>query len=149
MSNPKKILIAALAVIFLAGATPLLAQLNGTWAGEGEGVCSPPPPIPTDFPIYAWQNWKGLVEDNEVFYGEWYDNRCNNGTFKGEIVFVTPEDAYCEGEWHWFDERYDPPRVYYMGPFSMKFKLEEAICYGEWRTYYSNESGTMKGEKID
>jgi hypothetical protein len=145
----RKFLLAVLAITILAGATPLLAQLNGTWAGEGEGVCSPPPGIPSLFPIYAWQNWQGIVEDDAVFYGDWYDNRGNNGTFKGEIISLTSEGAYCEGKWYWFDERYDPPRIYYMGPFSMEFVLEEAICYGEWRTYYSNEEGIMKGEKVE
>lgn len=135
-------------VVALLCATPLLAQLEGTWAGEGEGACSPPPVTPTDFPIYAWQNWKGVVED-DVFTGEWYDADGNDGIFKGEIILSTPEDAYCEGQWYWYDERFDPPRLYRMGPFSMKFKLEEAICYGEWKSAYSNEGGTMKGEKVD
>lgn len=148
MHNQKK-LFAVLAVVLIAAVSPALAQLNGTWAGEGEGVCSPPPDFTSDFPIYAWHNWKGVVEEEAVFYGEWYDDCGNEGTFKGEIVFLTPEDAYCEGAWYMWDCRFDPPRRIYMGKFSMKFKLEETICYGEWETWYSNEGGTMKGEKVD
>ena len=152
MSNSKKLLIAALAVIFLAGATPLTAQLAGTWAGEGEGWCPFPVPYPSEY-MKPWQNWKGFIPNSEdVFTGEWWDGDNKRGNFKGEIIFISPEDAYCKGEWTWLDERFYPPREYYMGPFSMKFKLVEKLyCYGEWQGHLPSGiySGTMEGKKVD
>lgn len=147
----RKLLLTALTVTVLLAAVPLSAQLAGTWAGEGEGWCPFPVPYPSEY-MKPWQNWKGFIPNTEdIFSGEWYDGDGNQGIFKGEIIFVTPEDAYCEGEWYWIDYRFDPPQYHLMGPFSMKFKLEEAICYGEWQAHLPEGifTGSMKGEKVD
>jgi hypothetical protein len=151
MSNMKKIVLGGLAVILLAGATPAFAQVAGTWAGTGEGACSPPPTIVTaDFPIYAWQQWIGEIPDSEdKFYGTWEDETGNYGRFKGMITFGTPTEVACQGSWTWFNTKVDPPREYYMGTFWMRFHKEKLTCFGEWSTYFGNEGGTMEGGMVD
>lgn len=149
MKTPKALMV-ALAAILVIGATPALAQLAGTWKGEGDGACSPPPIGPIDFPIYAWQNWKGDIPDSEnEFYGDWYDEAGHYGNFKGKITLGTPTEVVCLGTWTWFDTSVDPPKEYVMGRFWMKFHKEKLTCIGEWSTSYSDEGGTMKGEKVE
>lgn len=145
----RRIILATMAVAFLIAATPAMAQLGGTWAGEGEGACSPP--VGTiDFPIYAWQTWKGDIPDSEdEFYGEWYDEDGNYGNFKARMTFSTPEEVACFGKWTWFDTSVRPPREYLMGTFWMRFHKEALTCFGEWESEYSGESGTMTGEKVN
>jgi len=147
----RKGILAALAVVLVLGAVvPVFAELNGTWAGEGEGVCYPPFPTPYVYPIYAWQNWKGEVEDNEVFYGKWEDDAGNYGRFKGEIILWSLTTAYCKGEWTWINPFVDPPQEITMGKFEMSFNYIEEICKGEWYCAHSPSvrPGRMKGERI-
>ncbi|TKJ43644.1 hypothetical protein CEE36_02880 [candidate division TA06 bacterium B3_TA06] len=130
MSNSKKLLI-ALAVILAVGATPLLAQLEGPWAGNGEGSCK----TPTGITIYPWQEWDGFVE-NGAFDGSWWDGD-NGGNFHGDIISIStpvppaePHDvAYCEGTWTWVN---DEGEEISMGQFWMNFDLLYGTCEGEW-----------------
>ncbi|MBN2379647.1 hypothetical protein JXM67_07595 [candidate division WOR-3 bacterium] len=145
----RKIILATAAVVLLIAATPLSAQLAGAWAGEGEGVCSPPPFWTSDFPIYAWQNWKGEIsEDENAFFGEWYDMNGRHGRFKGEAFIASPTEVVFKGVWTWIYDACDPPKEYEMGTFWMKFHKVKLTCYGEWVQKYSGEDGTMKGKKV-
>ncbi|TKJ43642.1 hypothetical protein CEE36_02870 [candidate division TA06 bacterium B3_TA06] len=128
MSNFKKLTIAALAVIFLIGATPIAAELDGIWEGHGDGTWRPPSGI---VPVHPWQTWKGTVE-NGRFYGEWYDSTGAHGRFQGVIPSLTQEVAYCEGFWTWVDEGCDPPREITVGPFEMDFHYVIETCRGAW-----------------
>lgn len=146
----RKSLLIALTAILLVGAIPAFAQLDGNWIGQGKGVCSPPIGS-TDFPIYAWQTWKGQIKGDD-FWGTWSDENGRFGNFKGKIIVISPEEAYCEGEWTWvYGPDTDPPQEYLMGSFQMKFvyfPVETPYCNGKWQTYYSNEAGSMKGRMI-
>lgn len=147
----RKILLTALAAILVLAAVPLTAQVAGTWKGEGDGVCSPPPFWPTDIPIYAWQSWIGEIPDSEnSFEGEWHDETGKFGHFYGQILLETPTEVCCKGEWTWvYGPDTDPPQEYTMGPFWMKFHKINLTCYGEWSTSYSNEGGKMEGGMVD
>ena len=73
MSNSKKLMLTALAVILLLGATPLFAQPVGTWEGTGEGWCPFPVPYPSEY-MKPWQTWKGRLEPDPdqvgyIFFG--------------------------------------------------------------------------------
>ncbi len=146
----RKSLTTIVAAMLLIAAVPALAQLDGNWKGEGKGVCSPPIGT-TDFPIYAWQTWKGEINGDD-FWGSWSDENGRYGNFKGTILWVSEEEAYAEGEWTWvYGPDSDPPQEYLMGPFQMNFvhfPVETPYCYGKWQTYYSDEAGTMKGRMI-
>lgn len=149
----RKLILAAIASVALIAATPVFAQPNGTWAGDGEGWCPYPVTYPGEY-MKPWQNWKGIVENEEVFYGDWWDAGDNSGTFKGTVTIISRYEAYCEGEWYWIDYRYDPPQYHYMGTFSMKFKYPLTslpYCYGEWQGYVPSGiyTGTMKGKLVD
>jgi hypothetical protein len=148
MSDYKKLLITALAVILLAGATPLAAELDGTWEGNGEGSCE----TPTGIIIYPWETWYGDVL-NGAFDGNWEDPDGNYGTFHGGIIFfyisVEPPSytmAHCEGTWTWMSP--DGLEPIEMGGFSMEFNLGLEICDGEWWPYSGAEGGTMWGWRI-
>ena len=85
MSNSKKLLI-VFAVILAVGATPLFAELDGTWEGYGDGSCY----APDGTLIYPWQTWYGDVL-NGTFEGVWEDWDGNYGDFHGGIIyFYTP-----------------------------------------------------------
>lgn len=145
----RKSLLIALTAILLIGAVPAFAQLEGDWRGTGDGVCSPPVGS-TDFPIYGWQTWKGQILDDD-FWGSWSDETGNYGNFKGKIVCLSVEEAYCEGEWTWFYETSGTISEINMGPFQMYFvyfPVETPYCYGKWQTNYSNEAGTMEGRMV-
>jgi hypothetical protein len=148
----RKIVLAVVAASMLFAATPLLAQPSGTWAGTGEGWCPYPVPYPAEY-MKPWQNWKGFVENDDVFYGKWWDAGNNSGTFNGTVTIISGTEAYSEGEWYWIDYRFDPPLSHYMGTFSMKFKYPLAgmpYCYGEWQGYVPSgiHTGTMKGKPV-
>ncbi|MBN2379648.1 hypothetical protein JXM67_07600 [candidate division WOR-3 bacterium] len=146
----RKSLLIALTAILLIGAVPASAQINGNWKGVGRGCCSPPPISTSDFPIYAWQNWKGVVKD-DAFWGKWEDETGNYGNFKGEILWISQTEAYAEGYWTWFYVTPDEIKEYEMGEFSMKFvhfPVETPYCFGKWQSEYTNEGGTMKGRII-
>ncbi len=128
MSNSKKLLIAALAVIFLLGATPLAAELDGVWAGHGNGTYEPPSGI---VPIHPWQTWEGLVESG-AFDGSWWDSEGYYGNFHGDIIYLSQEVAHCKGEWTWIDESCYPPREITVGPFEMDFHYVIETCRGAW-----------------
>ncbi|TKJ43648.1 hypothetical protein CEE36_02900 [candidate division TA06 bacterium B3_TA06] len=143
MSNSKKLLIAALAVIFLAGATPLAAQLAGVWAGTGEGCCSPPGTT-----IYPWQTWKGEIPNSQdVFSGKWWDADSNRGTFHGKIIISSVTEAYCEGIWN-LD---DPSGASIIGgDFKMTFYILEGTCEGTWISIWPTAlPATMRGWKVE
>lgn len=143
MHNHKK-LIVVLGVVLLAAASPVLAQLAGTWAGEGTGSCSPRPGLV----IYPWQNWKGEIsEDEDVFEGEWRDEDGNRGSFFGEPApFSTPESKIYQGYWTWET----PDGLYKGGEFKMTFFFLEDVCEGTWNSIWpSGLPCTMWGEKID
>jgi len=87
----RKLLLTALGAAILFGAAPALAQLYGTWAGEGDGYCYPRPGVV----IYPWQTWKGVIPDptstdKMTFKGEWFDEKGNHGTFLGTPVPSIP-----------------------------------------------------------
>ncbi|NLI98702.1 hypothetical protein GX441_08610 [bacterium] len=136
----------------LAGAAPLFADLDGLWEGEGKGVCYPPFPTPSIHPIYAWQKWSGYVENKEVFYGKWADERGNFGQFEGKILPLSPSDKYvvCEGRWTWFNTLVKPPKEITMGKFTMNFYYNEDVCEGKWWSDYSPsvKPGIMKGKRV-
>ncbi len=140
--NTRKLFI-AVAALCVIGASPLLADLDGTWAGTGSGICSSPPWAHSEYQIYGWQNWKGHVENKTSFQGEWSDKYSHSGPFVGFISEINDEEgyAYCEGEWGL--------SAGYMGTFSMYFYYEEGICFGEWQTYYNGGHGTMHGDWME
>ena len=141
MSNPKKLLIAALAVIFLAGATPLAAQLPGTWQGTGTGSTQTPTERP--FLIYPWQTWGGTLHGLE-FTGMWVDQRGFHGCFRGETPPISPpEFAVYRGEWTWIND--ETGDTITMGTFEMTFFFLEDTCEGEWWRYCTPDHGTMTG----
>jgi hypothetical protein len=145
MSNSKKLII-ALAVILALGATPLAAQIAGTWEGTGRGSCYPHPGTV----IYPWQNWTGEIPlTQDVFSGEWWDANDNHGIFKGEIEWTSVIVAICNGSWYWFDPTGTAEPVY-GGDFEMKFYVCERTCTGTWTSIWpSPEPGTMKGWKVE
>jgi hypothetical protein len=150
----KKLILTALVVVVLLGATPLAAQLYGTWAGTGEGCCYPGPGVV----IYPWQTWKGEVyissyQDVPIFEGEWWDADGNHGTFKGKPIPSIPEIAVFRGEWTWFDPTGTSARPRYGGDFEMIFYFMSShpYCEGTWTSIWPSPGlpGTMKGEKVD
>jgi hypothetical protein len=146
MSTPKKLLLTGLAVILLLGATPLAAQLAGTWAGTGEGCCCPRPGVV----IYPWQEWKGEIPNSQdVFYGEWCDADGNHGRFEGKPIPSIPEIAVFRGFWTWET----PQGIFRGGEFKMIFYFmsSEPYCEGTWTSIWPSPCppGTMKGEKVD
>jgi hypothetical protein len=148
MSNSKKLLIAALAVILAVGATPLFAELEGTWAGDGRGFIVDPSGIPSDT-VYVWQHWEGTVRDGD-FWGEWSDADGHHGKFKGGIILMSITEAYCEGEWLWIDDSVEPPVIRLRGSFDMIFRYrdDDETCSGNW--YYNNvQHGNMRGRRIE
>jgi hypothetical protein len=147
MSNSKKLLLTALAVVLLLGAAPLAAQIAGTWEGTGRGSCYPYPSTV----IYPWQEWKGEIPNSEdAFSGEWWDANDNHGTFEGEILWISTDVAICNGEWTWYDPTGSDDPVY-GGDFEMKFYVYERECTGTWTTIWPSpsEQGTMRGWKVE
>jgi hypothetical protein len=148
----KKIMpILTIAMLF-AGASPLLADLDGLWEGEGKGYCNPPFPTPYEYRIYAWQKWTGYVENKEVFYGKWEDEKGNYGRFEGKILPKSPSDQYviCQGKWTWFNVFGKVPEELTMGPFTMNFYYKDDYCEGKWWSDHpaSLKFGTMTGKRI-
>lgn len=150
----RKTFLAALAVVLLLGAVPASAQLLGTWEGTGTGNCFPHSGVV----IYPWSVWKGEVyispdQDAPIFEGEWYDELGNCGTFKGNVLLISPskDQRICLGEWTWFDPSSDSNQPVYGGDFRMTFYLKEACCDGTWTTIWISSSarGTMEGTKTD
>jgi len=148
MSNFKKLLLTALAVTLLLGATPLAAQIAGTWEGTGRGCCYPR----LSTVIYPWQEWKGEIPNSEdAFSGEWWDADDNHGTFESEIVWVSVTLAIARGSWYWFDPTGPSHEPVYGGDFEMKFYVYERECTGTWTTIWPSPSelGTMRGWKVE
>lgn len=146
-----KKLIFAFMVICTISTSPLLADLNGLWEGEGKGVCYPPFSTPYAYPIYAWQLWNGTVEKDGLFYGEWKDEKGNYGRIKGEMIPVpTPDMAIAKGVWTWYNIFVDPPEEIEMGDFNMTFHIHDEYCEGKWWSYTSPTArpGTMWGKRI-
>ena len=146
MSNSKKLLITALAVIFLVGAGPVFAQFGGFWAGTGTGCCHPES---TTITIYPWQRWGGFVEYDERFHGEWEDSLGHQGTFEGRVVQIDSIYAVFEGTWEWtfFTPPVYPPIIPpVIGEFHMDFDRLTYTCRGEW--FYHEDYGTMQGQRL-
>ncbi len=148
----RKIIPVVAAAIILFWGAPLFADLDGLWEGEGKGYCYPPFPTPYAYTIYAWQKWSGCVENKEVFYGKWEDEKGNYGQFEGKILPVSPSDKYVigEGKWTWFNVFGKEPEEITMGPFTMYFYYNDDYCEGKWWTDYSPsiKIGTMTGKRI-
>lgn len=153
MHKTKKIIPGALAVTLLLGATPVAAELYGTWGGTGNGECYPH----SDVVIFPWSVWKGDVyispeQDAPIFEGEWYDETGNYGTFKGNVYFPPIEEiAIAEGEWTWYDPESDSNKPVVGGKFKMTFCFLVGYCNGIWNTHWPSPSevGTMTGKKLD
>ncbi|TKJ43653.1 hypothetical protein CEE36_02925 [candidate division TA06 bacterium B3_TA06] len=149
MSNSKKLMLTALAVIFLIGATPLFAELDGIWEGYGEGSCE----TPAGIIIYPWQTWNGSLE-SWLFTGHWQDLDGSSGGFQGAVISLAKSVeppyhtvAHCEGTWTWMDPSGLEPLE--MGPFNMEFNLDIDTCWGNWYSYSSpGIGGTMWGWRI-
>lgn len=151
----KKILLIVLTGILVIGVVPAFAQLEGNWKGTGDGVCSPPDGS-ADIPIYAWQSWEGVIytspdQEMPIFEGKWHDKQGNYGKFKGTILWISEEEAYCEGSWTWFIVSPDEIKEYDMGKFEtyfVHFPVETPYCFGKWQTDYSPDVGSMKGRMV-
>jgi hypothetical protein len=149
MRNYKKLILSVVSAALLLGATPLLAELEGNWAGDGEGFFVYPPGAIVQDTVYAWQSWQGTVEDG-TFWGTWYDAEGHAGNFKGSIILMSLTSAYCEGTWTWVDTSADPPIVKARGPFNMTFYYQDddETCSGNW-AYNNIYDGTMQGSRVD
>jgi hypothetical protein len=154
MSKAKKLILGVFALGLLLAATPVSAQLIGAWEGEGSGFCYPHPGTV----IYPWNEWEGEVyispdQDAPIFEGEWWDAMDNWGTFKGNVLSISPTEnqRICIGEWTWYDPNGTSAEPVYGGTFRMVFYLKEGVCQGTWKTIWPTpyKVGTMKGEKID
>lgn len=137
MNNSKKLII-ALAVIFLVGATPALAD-PVYWSGSGDQV--------EWEGIYPWFHWHGTLM-NGSFTGEWKEltDKPTTYPFFGSIIYYyTPGDdgptyAHCEGDWC-IDPHNGTLRV--CGTFTMEFNITAGICEGVW---VANGDETITGE---
>jgi hypothetical protein len=143
----RRIILATTALVLLVAATPIAAQLAGTWVGTGTGNAYPSSGVV----IYPWQEWKGEIPDAEdVFVGEWQDSLGNHGTFKGAPVpSPIPEERCFDGEWTWYSPESDIPIV--GGKFKITFWFLEGYCNGNWTTIWLSTSDrtTMIGWKVD
>jgi hypothetical protein len=146
MKNSKALII-ALAVIFLVGATPALADLDGVWEGYGSGSYY----LPDGSMIHPWQSWNGTVKEG-VFSGSWQDEDGNTGGFTGGIIcFYTTNPpsytfAHCAGTWTWDDPSGLEPVE--LGSFNMEFNVDLDTCWGNWLPYNNLQGGTMWGWRI-
>ncbi|MBN2379652.1 hypothetical protein JXM67_07620 [candidate division WOR-3 bacterium] len=144
----RKTILAVVALTILIAATPVSAQLFGTWAGIGYGNCHPPGTT-----IYPWQTWEGKVYvpetgDIPVFEGKWKDADGNLGKFKGKMVpSPIPEERHFKGYWTWETMA----GIAKGGEFHMVFYFLEGECTGTWTSIWPSSSivGTMKGKKVD
>ncbi|MBN2379644.1 hypothetical protein JXM67_07580 [candidate division WOR-3 bacterium] len=146
----RKIILAIAALVLLISATPVSAQLAGTWTSEGTGYCYPR----NNVIIHPWQTWKGEIPNTmDLFKGDWYDADGNHGIFKGEPVPSIPEIAVYKGAWYWYDPASPSSRPRYGGEFEMTFYFMSShpYCEGTWTTIWPTpyKVGTMKGEKVD
>lgn len=142
MLSGKRIAIAAFALLMIA-VTPIFAELDGNWEGQGEGTWNPPSGI---IPLHPWENWEGTVKEG-VFNGTWYDSEGYTGDFYGTITAISPTTAYCEGTWSWNDAS----GITSIGPFWMTFNYETELCKGTWSSYDAVSAeplGTMWGERV-
>ena len=135
MSNCKKLIIAALAVIFLVGATPALAD-PVYWSGTGERI--PWEESPGHI-VYPWFQWHGTLM-NGSFQGEWEEctDKYPTYPFFGSIIYYyTPGDdgptfAHCEGDWC-ID--FGNGTLLECGWFTMEFNMTEGTCEGHWESF--------------
>lgn len=135
-----------LSAIILFAATPITAQLAGTWAGEGTGNAYPP----SGETIHPWQNWKGDIPATEdSFKGDWWDADGHIGTFQGkQVPSPIPEERVFQGTWVWIEPSGISAKS---GDFEMHFFFIEGTCKGTWTSIWpsSISGGTMKGERVD
>jgi hypothetical protein len=139
----KRILIAVVAIVML-GTTPILAELDGKWKGEGDGIWihSSPSGIAV---LHPWQNWEGIVK-NGSFTGTWSDAAGYTGGFQGSVTAISLTTALVQGTWSW----YDISGIMLVGPFQMKFNYIDEVCKGTWTSYDAKSAeplGTMWGER--
>jgi hypothetical protein len=155
MNKTKKIAIIAVAVVMLAAALPVQADLYGKWAGTGKGYCFPNNSYSSI--IYPWNVWEGEVyispeQEAPIFEGVWVDELGNHGIFKGNVHFPPIEEiAVAEGAWYWFDPTGPANVPVYGGDFEMTFHFLEDYCKGIWTTHWPSPSevGTMEGKYQD
>jgi hypothetical protein len=121
----KRIGIAVVAILMLA-ATPIFAELDGQWKGEGEGTWSPPSGII----LNPWQSWEGRVKEG-VFWGTWSDADGHTGGFHGSIIALSPTTASAQGTWTW----YDITGITVVGPFEMSLNYVNETCKGWWSSF--------------
>ncbi|MBN2379653.1 hypothetical protein JXM67_07625 [candidate division WOR-3 bacterium] len=143
----RKTILAVVALLLLIAATPVSAQIAGTWEGKGLGSCYPHPGTI----IYPWQKWTGEIPNSQdVFKGDWWDQLGNKGIFKGEIDWVSITVAICKGSWYWYDPAGVSAKPVYGGDFKMTFYVFAGDCNGEWYTDWPSPGvvGTMKGYKV-
>lgn len=144
----RKVIVSAIALALILGASPALAQVAGTWVGTGDGKAYPHPGVI----IHPWQQWKGEIPDaQDVFSGEWSDEDGNYGIFKGSPVPSIPEVVVFRGEWYWYDPDGFSDQPVLGGDFEMIFHfMDEYWCEGTWTSVWissSSDKGTMKGWK--
>jgi hypothetical protein len=145
----RKIILIALAAMFIIGATPALAQVAGVWEGTGSGNAHPHPGVV----IYPWQQWTGEIPKTlDVFSGKWSDKAGNYGIFEGKQVPSIPEIVAFKGSWYWNDPDGPSDKPVYGGDFEMRFHFMGGNfwCEGTWTTIWisSSAKGTMKGWKV-
>lgn len=152
----RKVIIAALAAMLVIGVTPAFAQPEGTWDGTGNGWCPYPIFTSPGDTMFPWQEWKGRFEPDPngtgyIFYGNWHDQKHNQGTFSGSAILGTPTEIGCNGDWYWLDERVDPAVSRYMGTFTMTLRRDGSYCHGTWITTVlpAVYRGTMEGAWVE
>lgn len=144
----RKLLLSALAAMLIIGATPAFAQIAGPWEGTGTGICQPPFPSPSKA-MGPWRVWTGEIPDDEsTFSGDWHDDWGFHGTFYGENIAGTPDEAIFTGTWTVIDD--NSGDIYEMGTFYMHFPYAGKACHGEWWIYTAAAPrGTMTGWRTD
>ncbi|MBN2379650.1 hypothetical protein JXM67_07610 [candidate division WOR-3 bacterium] len=154
MRRTQKIILVALTMILLLGATPVFTEIEGKWKGTGTGNCHPHPGMI----IFPWSVWEGKVyvsedENITILEGEWKDELGNHGTFQGRFLLVSssPDERICTGRWTWFDPTVNTAEPVFGGKFRMVFHPEEAVCEGNWTSIWvsSGAIGTMEGQKVN
>jgi hypothetical protein len=143
----RKIILIALVSIMLAGATPALAQLAGTWTGSGTGTCTPPsPPFPAAV-LQPWFNWIGTIPATLTsFTGTWTDGPHNGTFYSTSITIISSDIAIVNGRWTWY---ITPTTKVDIGNFQITFYCSNRVCNGSWASPYPTvPPRTIQGHHI-
>ena len=136
MRKASVLLVGALALVFFAGASPIMA--NSNWSGTGTGTWYFPD---SNTAIYPFQSWQGTIYTGvlpNVFSGTWSDNLSNSGTFSCDNKFGA---YFFTGTWkRSFSERPE-------GQCYMYFNFSADTCSGTWTSYSGTGSGTWRGQE--